>query len=113
MYMYNVCACIIMPLQSVDIISADLQPSTSPPFYCLAVTGAVQSQGPAERGREGDGEEGWAVRWRNAIRGKGSSAVALPTPLSKQYYASLQTLLKLPVRQLAPLHRYVRVCIHV
>lgn len=43
------------------------------------------------------------MRWRNAV--KGEEAVALPTPASKQYYASLQTLLKLPARQLAPLHR--------
>lgn len=85
----------------MDIISADLQPSDSPPFYSLL--GSVQSQGSAGKGGSGE-SEGWAMRWRSAVKGK--EAVALPTPASKQYYASLQTLLKLPARQLAPLHRY-------
>ena len=89
-------------LQSVEIISADLQPSDSPPFYCLA-----GSQSGVERGEKSDGEEGWTVRWRAAVRGKETTAVPLPTLPSKQYYASLQPLLKLPVRQLAPLHRYM------
>ena len=87
------------------MISADLQPSDSPPFYCLVATGGVSSQGSAGREEEVDGGEGWALAWRNAVRVKESRAVPLPTPPGKQYYASLQTVLKLPARQLAPLHR--------
>ena len=89
-------------LQSVEILSADLQPSDSPPFYCLA---GGQPQAVVGRRGEGDGGNGWAEGWRATVRGKEAGAVPLPTPARKQHYASLQSVLKLPVRQLAPLHR--------
>ena len=89
--------------QSVEIISADLQPSELPPFYCLAA--GDQPQSKAVSGREED-KEGWTLRWRAAVRGREAGPVALPTPPSKQHFASLKSLLKLPVRQLVPLHRY-------
>lgn len=86
--------------QSVEIISAELQPSDVPPFYCM-------SSGQGEGKKEGDGTkgEGWTVRWRSAVRGREGSPVALPVPSNKQHFASLKSLLKLPVRQLVPLHR--------
>ena len=87
----------------MEIISADLQLSESPPFYCL--TGSAQAHSGGGESGESEAGEGWTVRWRAAVRGKESSAVPLPTPASKQYYASLQPLLKLPAKQLAPLHR--------
>ncbi|CAI8040481.1 Protein furry homolog [Geodia barretti] len=98
---------LIRDLQSVEIISAELQPSDSPPFYCMS---GGQGEGRREREgkREAKGSEGeeWSVRWRSAVRGREGSPVALPVPPSfKQHFASLKTLLKLPVRQLVPLHR--------
>lgn len=108
MYMYihvdhsSSCQAVCVLLQSVEILSADLQPSDSPPFYCLA---GGQHQAVAQRGWEGDGGNGWAERWRATVRGKEAGAVPLPTPARKQHYASLQSVLKLPGRQLAPLHR--------
>ena len=93
----------------MEIISAELQPSDSPPFYCMS---GGQGEGRREREgkREAKGSEGeeWSVRWRSAVRGREGSPVALPVPPSfKQHFASLKTLLKLPVRQLVPLHRYL------
>lgn len=63
--------------------------------------------GGEERQREGHRGygEGWTVRWRSAVRGKEGSPVALPVPHNKQYFASLKSMLKLPVRQLVHLHR--------
>ena len=88
----------------MEIISAELQPSESPPFYCMA--GGQQGEGRREGGATGG--EGWSVRWRSAVRGREGSPVALPIPpANKQHFASLKSLLKLPVRQLAPLHRYI------
>ena len=93
-------------LQSVEIISADLQPSELPPFYCLAAGDQTHSRGASERGEGREQEEGWTLKWRTAVRGREAGPVALPTPPSKQHFASLKSLLKLPVRQLVPLHRY-------
>ena len=102
-YVTVLSGCVCALLQSVEILSVDLQPSESPPFYCLV---GSQSQAVVERGGEGNGGNGWAGQWRAAVRGKEAGAVALPTPARKQHYASLQSVLKLPVRQLVPLHRY-------
>ena len=94
--------CMCLAVQVVEMISTDLQPADSPPFYSLV--GAPHE--PA--GREGK-EEGWAEEWRSKLQLKDRSPVPLPTPGSKMYYADLRTLLKLPTRQLAPLHRYMYV----
>ena len=83
----------------MDIISADLQPSDSPPYYSCQAVHSPKDQMEKEgvgKVRGGDEMEEWS---------EGEGGCALPTPASKQYYASLQTLLKLPARQLAPLHR--------
>lgn len=86
------------------MISADLQPSDSPPFYSLVAVGQ-----PSQFTDVKDEDDSWAVAWRASVRLKEGRPVPLPTPPSKQYYSSLRLLLKLPARQLAPLHRYLHI----
>ena len=89
----------------MEIISADLQPSDLPPFYSLASGDQPQNNAVIVD------EEGWTIRWRTAVRGRDTGAISLPTLSNKQYFASLKSLLKLPVRQLVPLHRYNNIII--
>ena len=91
--------------QSVEIISAELQPSDFPPFFCVAC-GQHEVRGDGE-GLEGEES---TVRWRSAVRRKEPTPVPLPVPSDKQYFASLKTLLNLPVKQLVPLHRWSEHC---
>ena len=88
----------------MEIISAELQPTDLPPFFCV-----VGSQTEGKRGQEDEmEEEGWTVKWRSAVKESEGSPVALPVPCNKQYFANLKSLLNLPVRQLIPLHRYIQ-----
>ena len=94
-------------VQSVEMLSADLQVMDKPPFYQLHSTGlrpvAMETELPLFEGVEGS--SGWAITWRLSVRMHEGRGVPLPMPPGKQYYASMREMLKVPSRQLAPLHR--------
>ena len=108
---------LVKDLQSVELISADLQVKESPPFYRLTTTSQQRGGGgggarplsvlettvPLPEGLEG---EAWAVAWRLCVKMGEGAPVPLPLPSSKTHFASLRDMLKAPARQPNPLHRY-------
>ena len=51
---------------------------------------------------------GWAVAWRLSVIMHEGRGVPLPMPSGKRYYAGLKEMLRVPARQLAPLHRLTK-----
>lgn len=91
---------LIKELQCVELITAELQPLDSPPFFRLT---GHSSAAQAEELVEGDG---WAVNWRVCVHTSEGLPVPLPSPQHKRFFASMKDMLKVPVRQMINLHRY-------
>ena len=106
-YMYSTCMCVMCVTQCVDLITAEMQPMDSPPFYRLLSrsaesggSGSIGSSGSASRAvHQGEGET-WAVNWRISARRNEGHPLPLPTPISKRYFANMKDILKVPTRQL-------------
>ena len=101
-------------MQSVEMISSDIQVTDSPPYYHVTShhhhahsrynggTGVVVS-GEPPGGQEG---AGWAMAWRTAVQHSPGHPVPLPLPAVKQYYANMKDILRAPIKQPSALHRY-------
>lgn len=95
-------------MQSVEMISSDIQVTDSPPYYYVSShhthsrynSSAVGGETPSGQ----DGAE-WAMAWRAAVQLSPGCAVPLPLPATKQYYANMKDMLRAPIKQPSALHR--------
>lgn len=99
--------CMSCGMQCVDLITAEMQPMDSPPFYRLVSrsaesggTGSVGSSSSTSRAAQQVEGETWAVSWRISARTNEGHALPLPAPISKRYFANMKDVLKVPTRQL-------------
>ncbi len=94
------------------MLSADLLATDKPPFYQFTshttrpVSMVTETSLPLSHG-VGMERAGWAVTWRLSVSMRNGRGIPLPIPQGKRYYASLREMLRVPARQLAPLHRLV------
>ena len=94
--------------QSVEMISADIQVTDSPPYYHVTSHHAhSRYNGSTVGGDSSGGQEGagWAAAWRAMVQMRPGQPVPLPLPAMKQYYASMKDILKAPIKQPSALHR--------
>ena len=86
----------------MELITADLQPTDSPPFFRLTGRSSDTQTGECAEG------DGWASNWRACVHRSEGLPVPLPSPRDKLFFASMKDMLKvhLPLRQMINLHRY-------
>ena len=105
----------VFSLQSVEMISADIQVTDSPPYYHVTshhhahsryngVPGTGVVSGETSGVQEG---AGWAAAWRTAVQRSPCHPVPLPLPAMKLYYANMKDMLRAPIKQPSALHRYM------
>jgi len=112
-FFYDTCF-ILYPLQSVELISADLTSEHTPSVVSPQGTrhyerrtqeaAMLESQPVLPEGMEGTE---WAVQWRSMVRQVESGAVALPLPKNCLYLVNLKDMFKsrVPQQQQVQLHK--------
>ena len=94
-------------LQCVDLITAEVSPNETPPYYRLISRSQETHIGKEDNGLSGrvNEEENWALKWRIDVRTKDGLPIPLPIPFSMKFFASMKDVLRIPCRQLINMHR--------
>jgi len=93
----------VYPLQSVELLSSDIQNTESPPYYYVTTAhGTMRQNHMQAEGQEGTG---WAISWRVTLRSNNAHPIPLPLPFNRQHFLNMKDMLKAPSKPLA-LHRY-------